>query len=631
MKSPVRATLGGLVTVLLVTPAAWSVSIATYNPLNFTGSTRLSQLKVVTSNLHADILITQEMASSSAPTAFLNNVLNATGGPGGYALATFFDGPDTDSALFYKTSRFTFNSSDPDSFKRLTTDLRDIDRWKLRPVGYTSNDSAIYIYSMHLKSGTSQSDQNQRTAEATIARADANNLPAGTNFIYAGDLNTYNSSETCYSVQLTGTMANNNGRGFDPINQPGAWHDGSGFATIHSQSTCTTGNCPSGGATGGMDDRFDQLLISAALKDSGGFDYVPNTYIAYGNDGQHFNTDIDGGGFNNAVGLTIATNLRQASDHLPVRADFQVPATISTTAMDFGVAFVSAAAQKTLTVTNTGDLALFGNVSPLNYTLPAAPSGFSGPAGSFVANPGAAGNNHVYTMDTAAAGPRSGTLVVTSNADTPTVDVGFTGSVLTHARPSTTNGSETTSATLDFGSRPAGSFANRLAQAHNYDYTSTQGLLEVYAAQVTGPDAARFSIEGGFSPATVGDTPASYTIAFDDGGTQIDTTYTATLTLQNRDPAGITGSGNLSDLTFMLTAHVTECYAPRYDYNGDGYVDSTDFGFFDACFSGPSVPFATGCGCSDGDNDGDVDMSDFGLFQRCYRGPGNAADPDCAN
>jgi hypothetical protein len=49
-----------------------------------------------------------------------------------------------------------------------------------------------------------------------------------------------------------------------------------------------------------------------------GFDVVPGTYGAFGNDGQHFNNDINADGFNNAVGYTVATALRQASDHLPV-------------------------------------------------------------------------------------------------------------------------------------------------------------------------------------------------------------------------------------------------------------------------------------------------------------------------
>lgn len=67
------------------------------------------------------------------------------------------------------------------------------------------------------------------------------------------------------------------------------------------------------------------------------------------------------------------------------------------------------------------------------------------------------------------------------------------------------------------------------------------------------------------------------------------------------------------------------------DYDGDGDVDLLDFDLFDACVSGPAVPYAQGCSGKDFDSDGDVDQDDFGTFQRCYNGEGNPTDPNCAN
>ena len=52
---------------------------------------------------------------------------------------------------------------------------------------------------------------------------------------------------------------------------------------------------------------------------------LPGGYGAYGNDGLHYNDSIDGGGVNFAVSLTIASALRQISDHLPVVATLQLP------------------------------------------------------------------------------------------------------------------------------------------------------------------------------------------------------------------------------------------------------------------------------------------------------------------
>lgn len=614
-----------LAVVLFACPSVWGVKICTYNILNYDGSTRNAEFRSITNGIQPDIIVTEEITSSSAPDTFLNQVLNGSGGPGGYAKATFHAGYDTNSALFYRTAKFTFNFSDPNSFKVLSTELRDIDRWKLRVAGYSSTSAEIYIYSMHLKASTGYEDQRNR--EASVARADANTLPAGTNFIYLGDFNLYTSSEPAYGT-LTGVGINPNGQAFDPINRPGSWNNNSLFSDIHTQSTRSSG--------GGMDDRFDFVLISAGLRDAQRFDYVPGTYTPYGNDGQHFNLAINGGTppFNNAVGLPMADMLETASDHLPVFAQFQVPAKASASAasLDFGTAIVGATVQRTLTITNTGDVVLFDHVAPLNYTLPAVPAGFGGPSGPFVDTVGGAGNDHVYTMNTAAAGPRSGDLAITTDADdNPTFDVALTGTVLAHARPSITSVSVTTSGALDFGSHVIGGFTNLTAEAYNYGFSSSQAQLEVYDAQITGPDAARFSLVGGFAPATVGATPASYTVAFADAGTLDGTTYTATLTFQTRDQSGIVGGTDLSNLTFALTAQVGgNCHHPRFDFDGDTDVDLEDFSYFRACFNGPNRPIQSACVCLDGDEDTDIDLEDFSGFRACFNGPNRAPAAGCS-
>jgi hypothetical protein len=85
-------------------------------------------------------------------------------------------------------------------------------------------------------------------------------------------------------------------------------------------------------------------------------------------------------------------------------------------------------------------------------------------------------------------------------------------------------------------------------------------------------------------------------------------------------------------------------FAPA-DFNQDCSVDTQDLAIFEACASGPAIPYnpaALPPGCTltpdgsehiaaDFNGDGSVDQSDFGIFQRCYGGPGKAADPNCAN
>ncbi|KAA0245991.1 MAG: T9SS type A sorting domain-containing protein [Ignavibacteriota bacterium] len=77
---------------------------------------------------------------------------------------------------------------------------------------------------------------------------------------------------------------------------------------------------PDGGSTGGLDDRFDFILVSQSLKSPGGVDYAEGTYWAYGNDGQHFNQQIVNPPY--PISEEIAFALHKVSDHLPVVAEF---------------------------------------------------------------------------------------------------------------------------------------------------------------------------------------------------------------------------------------------------------------------------------------------------------------------
>jgi hypothetical protein len=103
-----------------------------------------------------------------------------------------------------------------------------------------------------------------------------------TKFILVGDLNLYSSSEPAYQ-KLTGEETENSGRLFDPIETPGTWHNNSSYTVIHTQSTRTS-DIGDDGATGGMDDRFDFILVSSSLSGR----VIEGSYTAYGNDGVHF-------------------------------------------------------------------------------------------------------------------------------------------------------------------------------------------------------------------------------------------------------------------------------------------------------------------------------------------------------
>ena len=66
------------------------------------------------------------------------------------------------------------------------------------------------------------------------------------------------------------------------------------------------------------------------------------------------------------------------------------------------------------------------------------------------------------------------------------------------------------------------------------------------------------------------------------------------------------------------------------DFDGDGDVDQTDYGHFQACLTGSSV-HQNDPACQDArlDGDEDVDQNDFGILQGCFTGANIIASPIC--
>lgn len=259
---------------------------------------------MVLREIKPDVLVVQEMTSQAGMTQFLNEVLN-TAGIGSYNAAPFNDGPDTDNGLFFREGRLEFLSA-----FYIPTALRDIAEYTVRRANSTDT---LRIYSVHLKASQGTANEQQRLAEATTLRNHISTLPAP-RFVTLGDFNIYTANEPAFQ-KLIGSEQNNNGRHKDPLNLTGNWQDNPAIAIHHTQSPRVRQF--GGGAIGGMDDRFDMILISYSLENS----ILIPTYTAYGNDGNHLNDSINRLP-NTAVPDSIAHALHNASDHLPVFADF---------------------------------------------------------------------------------------------------------------------------------------------------------------------------------------------------------------------------------------------------------------------------------------------------------------------
>jgi endonuclease/exonuclease/phosphatase family metal-dependent hydrolase len=284
-----------------------AVKIVTYNLLNYPNSytTRNPEFSKVIDDINPDVIVVQEILSQFAVNTFLSGVL----GPK-YKAGPFIDGDDTDNAIFYKDSLLTIIDN-----RNIPTALRDISEYTL--VHNFSADTVI-IYSVHLKASDGSTNEQKRLAEVTILRNVTDVLPSGTNFMVIGDFNIYYAGEPAYQKLINQSTP---GYCIDPLTA-GNWHANDAYAILHTQSTCAGTGCPNGGSGGGLDDRFDMILISQAIYDSAGIFLIDNSNIAYGNDGLHFNKSINVPPYV-VVTQEIANALFNASDHLPVIAEFQ--------------------------------------------------------------------------------------------------------------------------------------------------------------------------------------------------------------------------------------------------------------------------------------------------------------------
>ena len=293
------------------TATSSTVRVATYNILDFPqsfGVQRLDDFRTALSFIDPDILVVQEMQSQSGVDLFLDSVMSRV--HSSFTSAPFHDGPDTDNALFYRQDRIEYVGA-----QYLQTTNRDIAAYHML---VDSAQSELFLFSAHLKASQGSVNENIRLQEATTLRNHLNTLSAGVDFIVAGDFNIYYSDEPAFRM-MTDSMANNNGRLFDPLAVSGNWHENSNYAEVHTQSTRVE-QLPDGGASGGLDDRFDMILCSQSLLDSAGIMLLLDSYNICGNDGAHFNLSVNYG-INNAVPSYVADALYLASDHLPLFVD----------------------------------------------------------------------------------------------------------------------------------------------------------------------------------------------------------------------------------------------------------------------------------------------------------------------
>jgi hypothetical protein len=298
-----------------------------------------------------DILALQETTSNPVTIMPIVNGLNSFyNSPGMYTnssyQATESGGDVADgngpNALVYNTKTLQLLASvpvDPPAgyLGSSSGEYREVMRYEFAPAGVApvaSNE--FYVYVSHYKSGTSSSDLTYRNGEAKIIRNDeANNLPVNARVLYVGDFNITTSGEASYQTILATNAPNGiqQGQGIDPMNPTGS-------TSINWGTYTTATNILALESESATDLRYrDDLEVMTTNVYYGtpsGLDYVPGTYHVFGNNGTTpYYGSVNSGSnaaLNNhlAPGSTISAaqlylDLTDASDHLPVVADYAIP------------------------------------------------------------------------------------------------------------------------------------------------------------------------------------------------------------------------------------------------------------------------------------------------------------------
>ena len=252
-----------------------------------------------------DILAVSETDTGSS--ARLVDILNNLYGVSTYSVVTSSSvGGDRTGIVYDSNTLILLDSNDI-----TTIGTHPILRAHFRPVGYASAAAEFYVYAIHLKSGSTASDKTQRATEAANLRSNADALGEGKNIIFAGDFNLLGSSEAAW----TNMLASGNGQAFDTAGSPGEWRDNETFKSLHSQNPRSP-----------MDDRFDIQFVSGEFLDGEGLEYVSGSYHIFGNNGTHtLNDSISTG---SGASPTVLTALEDASDHLPIVADYRIPESV---------------------------------------------------------------------------------------------------------------------------------------------------------------------------------------------------------------------------------------------------------------------------------------------------------------
>ncbi len=302
-----------------------------------------------------DILALQETTSNPVTVSPIVNALNTFYNWPGMFTNSLYQAVEADdavddgngpNALVYNTRTLQLLASTPvdppggtNYLGSASGEYREVMRYEFAPAGVAAAASNVfYVYVSHYKSGTTSTDATNRAGEAAIIRTnEAIDLPADARVIYVGDYNVDDSGEAGYQTILAAISPNgiSQGQGVDPFN---VTNNPNINWSVDTSSTSILLMLSEHSYELEYRDDLQLMTTNVFYRNPGGLEYVSGTYHTFANNGTTpyygainsgsdtaLNNDLstDGPVYIGAAALyTDATN---ASDHLPVVADYTIP------------------------------------------------------------------------------------------------------------------------------------------------------------------------------------------------------------------------------------------------------------------------------------------------------------------
>ena len=263
--------------------------------------------KMIINEIQPDAIVAVEVVQQSGVNQFLTNVLGSDYKAANVTISSTnsLGNDGNDCSFYYKPGVLTLVD-----YKAIPARTRVISKFTL--IHNNSPKDTLIIFGVHLKANDYSSDNvlnaQKRTDAINSLRDETKQYPVNKNYIICGDFNIFSSNESAFQKMLDKSLP---GYFIDPLNAIGDWSGNSAFNNACSYSAKV------------LDTRLDMMLISPGVKTVGGVDYKEGSYKIFGNDGKHFGVAVNNG-TNDwfSENPFVGTALINASDHLPVFADF---------------------------------------------------------------------------------------------------------------------------------------------------------------------------------------------------------------------------------------------------------------------------------------------------------------------